>query len=183
MNDAEIKKQMKAANPRKNCLLNNYTIFLRRKIKLKLFHMKQDLFRMNIKEIKELFCEYCDSLESTKKYESLKHILTEYSRLNEVWQHFRSGIKNKWNAECSDAEMMYGPKEKTQTKMKVEYTFLRIMNRFFGLRSEGNFNTDVVTPMKNTCDDILNLIEETFEGKFKKKKTVGNTYANCSFTH
>ena len=143
--------------------------------------MKQDLYRMNIQEIKDPFCEYCDESESTKKYESLKHILVECSRLNKVWDHFRSEIKNKWNAEWSDAEMIYGPSEGTPIKMKVEYVFLRMMNRFSGVRSEGNFNEDVITQMVNTCDEIIKIIDETFEGKFKIKTTVGNTYANGSF--
>ena len=66
MNNAEIKKQMKAANPRKNCLLNNRAVLLRQKIRLRIFHMKQDLFRMNVHEIKDPFCEYCDETESIK---------------------------------------------------------------------------------------------------------------------
>ena len=93
MNNTEIKKQMKAANPHKNCLLKNSAVLLHQKIKFRIFHMKQDLFRMNIKEIKDPFCEYCDELESTRKYESQRHILTECSKLREMWQYFRDKIK------------------------------------------------------------------------------------------
>ena len=57
MNNGEIKKQMKAANPRKNCLLNERCVLLRQKIKFRTFYVKQDLFRMNVKKIKDPFCE------------------------------------------------------------------------------------------------------------------------------
>ena len=170
MNNAEIKKQIKAANPRKNYLLNDRTVLLRQKIKLRIFHMKQDLYRMNIHEIKDPFCEYCDESGSTRKYESVRHIFTECSRLREIWEYFRTGIENKWNESWSEAEMIYGPETRSPNKMKIEYAFLRIMNRFSGLRSEGEFNTDVVTPMKKSCDDILNLIDDVFDGQLKIRK-------------
>ena len=181
MSDAEIKKQMKAANPRKNCLLNNCAVLLRQKIKLRIFHMKQDLYRMNIQGVEDPFCEYCDESGNKGIKESLKHILVECPILEKVWEHFRDGIKNKWNVEWSTAEMIYGPNEKSPIKMKVEYVFLRMMNRFSGVRSEGKFNEDIVTPMISTCDEIIRIIDETFEGKFKIKTTDGNTYANGSF--
>ena len=132
--------------------------------------MKQDLYRMNIQEIKDPFCEYCDESGSMKKYESLRHVLTECLRLKEVLDHFRAEIKKKWNENWSEAEMLYGPDVRSPIKMKIEYAFLRIMNRFSGLRSEGNFNTEVVTPMKKTCDDVLGLIDEVFDGKMKIRK-------------
>ena len=111
--------------------------------------MKIELLRMNIKEIKDPDCEYCKELETqSKKNEFVRHILTECKKLAEVWEFFRSGIKGKWNAEWSDVEMVYGPEEYTPQKMKVEYVFLRVLNHFTGLRSKGNFNSDVVTPIK-----------------------------------
>ena len=69
--------------------------------------------------------------------------------------------------------MIFGPNEKTPSKMKAEYVYLRILNQFSGLRSEGNFDTEVVTPMINTCEEIINIIDETFDGKFKIKTFTG----------
>ena len=89
-------------------------------------------------------------MESTKKSESMRHLLTECRKLNELWEFLRDEIKSKWNEEWSVTEMIYGPDTKSPIKLKIEYIFLRIMNRFTGLRSEGKFNTDVVTPLKKT---------------------------------
>ena len=97
MNFAALRKQLKAANPRQNCLLNSRLILLRQKIKFRTFYVKQDLYRMNLHEIKDPDCEYCKEMESSKKNESMRHLLTECKKLNELWLFFRSEIKSKWN--------------------------------------------------------------------------------------
>ena len=55
--------------------------------------------------------------------------------------------------------MIYGPESKTPKKLKIEYVFLRLMNRFTCLRSEGKFDTDIVTLLKKTCEELINKIE------------------------
>ena len=62
--------------------------------------------------------------------------------------------------------MIYGPSVATPKKLKIEYVFLRLMNRFTGLRSDGKYNTDVVTPLKKTCEELINRIDEVFYEKF-----------------
>ena len=121
---------------------------------------------MNLPEIKDPDCEYCKEMENTKKDESIRHLLTECKKLNELWSFFRNEIKNKWNEEWSDMEMVYGPDSKTPEKLKIEYVFLRLINRFTGLRSEGKFNTDVVTPLMKACRELINRMDEVFDDKF-----------------
>ena len=84
MNFAALRKQLKAANPRRNCLLNNRLILLRQKIKFRTFYLKLDLYRMNFQEIKDPDCEYCKGIEDTRKNESMRHLLTECKALNEL---------------------------------------------------------------------------------------------------
>ena len=99
MNNMDVKKQLKSANPRKNRLLNDRSVLLRQKIKFRIFYTKLDLFRMNIKDIKDPDCEYCRGMERPKKSESLNHLMTECKTLNEIWAFFRDEIKRKWNIE------------------------------------------------------------------------------------
>ena len=68
MNFAVLRKQLKAANPRRNCLLNNRLILLRQKIKFRTFYLKLDLYRMNFQEIKDPDCEYCKGIEDTRNF-------------------------------------------------------------------------------------------------------------------
>ena len=166
INFAALRKQLKAANPRQNCLLNDRLILLRQKIKFRIFYAKYDLYRMNLPEIKDTICEYCKDMESTSKDESIRHLLTECKKLNELWSFFRNEIKDKWNEEWSNLEMVYGPSTKSPEKLKIEYVFLRLINRFTGLRSDGKFNTDVVTPLMKTCRELINRINEVFDAKF-----------------
>ena len=121
---------------------------------------------MNLIEIKDPDCEYCKEMESTKKDESIRHLFTECKKLNELWSFFRSKIKSKWNEEWSDSEMVYGQSSKTPEKLKIEYMFLLLINRFTGMSSEGNFNTDIVTPLMKTCRELINRINEVFDEKF-----------------
>ena len=166
MNNSSLLRQLKAANPQRNCLLNARCTLLRQKIRFRIFYTRLDLFRMKIKEIKEPSCLYCKNLESTSINETLRHLLTECKMMVKLWEFFRNEIREKWDEEWSDAEMIYVPSERTPTKMKTEYVFLRLMNRFMGLRSEGNFDSDVVTPLKKTCEELMNILIGVFDDKF-----------------
>ena len=166
INFAALLKQLKAANPRQNCLLNDRLILLRQKIKFRIFYAKYDLYRMNLPEIKDTDCEYCKDMESKSKDESIRHLLTECKKLNELWSFFRNEIKDKWNEDWSNSEMVYGPSTKSSEKLKIEYVFLRLINRFTGLRSDGKFNTDIVTPLMKTCRELIKRINEVFDAKF-----------------
>ena len=76
--------------------------------------------------------------------------------------------------------MLYGPNERTASKMKTEYAFLRVMNRFTGVRSEGEFDADVVTPMIKTCEEIINTMDIAFNEKLKIRND-GDNYVNRKF--
>ena len=106
--------------------------------------------------------------------------MTECKRLNEVWEFFRTEIRNKWGNEWSTKEMLYGPNERSANKMKTEYVFLRVMNRFTGVRLEGNFDSDVVTPMKKMCEEIINTMGDVFDDKLKIRND-GDNYVNRKF--
>ena len=58
-----------------------------------------------------------EHLESTSINETLRHLLTECKMLAKLWEFFRNEIREKWDEEWSDAEMIYGPSERTPTKM------------------------------------------------------------------
>ena len=54
------------------------------------------------------------------------------------------------------------------------------MNRFTGVRFEGEFNTDVVTPMIKMCEEIINTMDKAFDEKLKIRND-GDNYVNRKF--
>ena len=167
INNSSLLRQLKATNPRQNYLLNARCVLLRQKIRYKVFYTRLDLFRMKVNGVNDPNCHYCKGLECPPKEESLRHLLTECKVMINVWEFFRTKLDDEWNIKWSDAEMVYGPVERSPRKLKAEYVFLRIMNRFTGLRSEGNFDTDVITPLKKTCEDLINTLTGVFDDKFR----------------
>ena len=101
------------------------------------------------------------------KDESLCHILLECRNMQTVWKHFRKEINSKWRARFSFREMLNGPYDNSPEKMKSEYVFLRIINRFTGIQSSEEMEVDLKEKLIRTCDDAIRVINKTFDKKLK----------------
>ena len=167
MDQPNFKDHMKMSNPKSNFLLNDRCTLLRMKIRFRIFYTKLDLFRMKIGEINDSICSYCITLESSPQNETLRHLLLECKGLSVVWKHFRKEINSKWRARYSFLEMLNGPYDKNPGKLKCEYVFLRMINRFTGIRSKDGMDSDLKEKLIKTCDDAIRVVEKSFDKKLK----------------
>ena len=143
MNQQNMRNHLKMSNPKNNFLLNDRCTLLRMKIRFKIFYTKLDLSRMRIEDIKDRNCSYCNEPNESPKLESLRHILLECTRLQIVWKHFHREIFSNWRIRYSFLEMVNGPISNEPGKRMSEYIFLRIINRFTGIRSREDFEMDL----------------------------------------
>ena len=162
MNQQNIKNHLRMSNPKNNFLLNDRCTLLRLKIRFKIFYTKLDLSRMNIDDIKDGNCSYCNETNEPPKLESLRHILLECKRLQIVWKHFRKEIFSNWRVRFSFLEMVNGPVSNEPGKRLSEYVFLRMINRFTGIRSKEGFEKDLNDKLINTCDDAIRVVKKLF---------------------
>ena len=167
MNQQNIDEQMKMSNPKSNLLLNDRCTLLRMKIRFKIFHTKLDLYRMKIEGINDANCSYCMTPNEPPKGESLRHILLECRNMQTVWKHFSKEINSKWRARFSFREMLNGPYNDSSGKLKSEYVFLRIINRFTGIRKNDGMEVDLRDKLIRTCDDAIRVVNKTFDKKLK----------------
>ena len=63
--------------------------------------------------------------------------------------------------------MLNGPSNNEPAKLKSEYTFLRIINRFTGIRSGDGMDTDLKDMLIKTCDDAIRVVEKIYDKKLK----------------
>ena len=162
MNQQNIKNHLKMSNPRNNFLLNDRCTLLRMKIRFKIFYTKLDLSRMKIEDIKDGNCMYCIDLEDSPKTESLRHILLDCKTLQIVWKHFRKEIFSNWKIGFLYLEMVNGPISNDPGKLQSEYVFLRIINRFTGIRTKEGFDAVLNEKLIKTCDDAIRVVKKIF---------------------
>ena len=162
MNQQNMNNHLKMSNPKNNFLLNDRCTLLRLKIRFKIFYTKLDLSRMNNNDIKDGNCSYCNDTNESPKLESLRHLLLECKRLQIVWKHFRKEIFSNWRVRFSFLEMVNGPISNDPGKQLSEYVFLRMINRFKGIRAKDGFEKDLNEKLINTCDDTIRVIKKLF---------------------
>ena len=167
MSQPNFENHMKMSNPKGNFLLNDRCALLRMKIRFRIFYTKQDLLRMKIEGINDSICSYCTTHEDQPQNESLRHLLLECKGMGVVWKHFRKEINSKWRMRFSFLEMVNGPYDKNPGKMKCEYVFLRIINRFTGIRNKEGMEFDLREKLIRTCDDAIRVVEKIFDKKLK----------------
>ena len=137
------------------------------KIRFRIFYTKLDLYRMKIEGINDSNCPYCITLNDEPEKESLRHLLLECKSLRITWKHFRKEIHSKWRARFSFLEMLNCPCNNDPGKLKSEYVFLRIINRFTGIRSGDGMDSDLKDMLIKTCDDAIRVVDKIFDKKFK----------------
>ena len=167
MNQPNLKEHLRMSNPKNNLLLNDRCTLLRMKIRFRIFYAKLDLHRMKINEINDSDCSYCITLENPPQKESLRHLLHDCKMLQVVWKHFRKEINSKWRVRYTFLEMVNGPLSKDPGKLKSEYVFLRIINRFTGIRAKDGMEVDPKEKLIGTCDDAIRVVEKIFDKKLK----------------
>ena len=64
-------------------------------------------------------------------------------------------------------EMLNGPISTDPGSRKSEYVFLRIINRFTGIRAKEGFGTDLNERLINKCDDAIHVVNKIFAKNFK----------------
>ena len=64
-------------------------------------------------------------------------------------------------------EMVNGPQNLEPGKLKSEYVFLRIINRFMGVRSGDGLDAEIKTKLIKTYDDAIRVVNKTFDKKLK----------------
>ena len=63
--------------------------------------------------------------------------------------------------------MLNGPCINNPGKLKSEYVFLRIINRFTGIRSGDGMETNLKEKLIKTCDDAIRVVDKIFDKKLK----------------
>ena len=167
MDQRNFKEHLKMSNPRNNFLLNDRCSLLRLKIRFRIFYTKLDLYRMRIENVNDPNCSYCINSVATPQNESLHHILLECREMQQVWKHFRKEINTAWRVRFSFLEMVNCPLNREFGKLKSEYVFLRIINRFTGIHNGNGMEAEIKTKLIKTCDDAIRVINKTFDKKLK----------------
>ena len=167
MDQRNFGNHLTASNPRKNFLLSDRCVLLKLKIRFKIFYTKLDLYRMKIESVNDPNCAHCEGLNDTPQVESLRHILLECKTMQQVWKHFRKEINSAWRARYSFLEMLNGPQNRETGKLKSEYVFLRIMNRFMGVRNGEGLDAEIKNKLIKTCDDSIRIVNKIFDKRLK----------------
>ena len=122
---------------------------------------------MRIENVDDPNCSYCINSVETPQGESLRHILLECREMQQVWKHFRKEINTAWRARFSFLEMVNGPLNREPSKLKSEYVFLRIINRFTGVHNGDGMEAEIKTKLIKTCDDAIRVVNKIFDKKLK----------------
>ena len=62
--------------------------------------------------------------------------------------------------------MLNGPCETEPGKLKSEYVFLRMMNRFMGIRNGEGLDAEIKIKLIKTCDDAIRVVNKIYDKKF-----------------
>ena len=122
---------------------------------------------MKVENVNDPNCAHCEGLNDTPQGESLRHLLLECKTMQQVWKHFRKEINSAWRARYSFLEMLNGPHSGEPGKIKSKYVFLRIMNRFMGVRNGEGLDAEIKNKLIKTCDDSIRIVNKIFDKRLK----------------
>ena len=183
---------IKTANPRGNALLNSRLIYLRLKVRFNMMKPRSTLFNMKVETIDTPYCLFCLNDEPLPRIETMNHIFFKCDAMKRVWENFRRTVGDEWGEEVDEISIVVGSRGSGWGSKKVEFVLLSLINRLWGIRSDGGADPDKLEKMlqKTIVDAVkfASAVEEWFVKPNMKLQNLGNVLkgggrggGKCSF--